>query len=155
MYYVCEKVNNLFGVKDTTDNVVEYYNKSQLYKIVNEYKLEIKGVAKDGNIYIYSPSNFKDVIDDFIEIMRMSGGGSSVQKNYEEGTAAIRYWGDWKVPSDIDEDEIEDYDWEELTPEWMSKLGEIRRKLQSKYTDIIIYIQTNEKNWIDIEIRRK
>ena len=157
MLYVYEKINNKFGIKDTDDDTIEYVTKSQLLNIVRKYQIKINGVGDDGSIRVITlkVSDFKDVIDDITSLMKRSGGGSSIQKDYEEGSVSIRHWGDWVIPSDIDDDEIDDFDWEELAPEWLSKLGEIRKKIETKYKDIKVSIQTNEKNWIDIQIERR
>lgn len=162
MLYVCEKSGDKYGVKDTDDNVVEYVTRKQLLGIIKKCKLKINGVDKDGNITIFSPSSFESVIDRFFELMKRSGGGSMTERDDEEGTAAIRDWGDWVVPDyayededEFDEDEIDDYDYEELDPSWYKKLKEIANKLATKYPDLEVRIDTGEKNWIYLSLGRR
>ena len=45
MYYICEKIDDKFGIKDTKDCVVEYYLYKDIVKFVKKYNLEIKGVS--------------------------------------------------------------------------------------------------------------
>lgn len=158
MLYVCEKSGDKYGVKDTDDNVVEYVTRKQLLGIIKKCKLKINGVDKDGNITIFSPSSFESVIDRFFELMKRSGGCSMTERDDEEGTAAIRDWGDWVVPDydddDEDYDEI-DYDFEELDSSWYKKLKEIVNKLATKYPDLEVRVDVGEKNWIYLSLRRR
>lgn len=55
MFYVCEKKGNKFGIKDTTDNTVEYYSTEEIIEIVSNDDIDIKGVSRQG-INIYNPN---------------------------------------------------------------------------------------------------
>ena len=45
MYYVCDKKDGKYGIKDTKDGVVEYFTRAQIAKMYG--KLKILGVKKD------------------------------------------------------------------------------------------------------------
>lgn len=157
MLYICEKKGGLFGVKDTDDNSVEYVNRRQLYQIIDKYHLQIKGVTKEGiKVVQLKQSNYQDVIDDFFRLMKRESGYTDKQSDVEDGHAAVRDWGSWHVPDDayddFDEDEIEDYDWEELDGKWYPVLRKIKEELTSRYPDLKIDICTSEKNWVDMSI---
>lgn len=48
MFYICEKVGDKFGVKDTRDGVVEYYTSEELNSIKKTSGLKLFGSYKSG-----------------------------------------------------------------------------------------------------------
>jgi hypothetical protein len=63
--------------------------------------------------------------------------------------ASIRNWGKWETPKYQDD---EDYDWQELTPEYQNKATEIIKHFKQKYPDFRISYQAGEKNWITFQL---
>ena len=59
MYYICDKKGNKYGVKDSSDGVVEYYTEAQLYNIVKNTELAIFGVEGFGIIVTGQASDFR------------------------------------------------------------------------------------------------
>lgn len=50
MFYICDKRENCtYGVKDTDDNVVEYYTARQIFDIIKKTNIIIDGVIVSGN----------------------------------------------------------------------------------------------------------
>ena len=157
LYSICCKKGNKYGILDSADGVVEYYTERQISIIVNKYKLNVMGY-NNGKISIFRGSNFSDVIDRFFTLMRKESYYSDEQRNDEEGYAAVRDWGSWHVPEDAydeyDEDEISDWDWEELDRDWFKKLRKVGNELKTRYPDLQVTIHTSEKNWIDLKLER-
>ena len=79
---------------------------------------------------------------------------SNKQSDIENGYAAVRDWGSWYMPEDLDEDEEDDYDWEELDTKWYPALKQIANRLKQMYPDLKISITTSEKNWVDLQLER-
>lgn len=53
MFYICAKMDNKLGVMDTTDNVLEFYTKEELTKIVNSINICILGTEEMNKIVHY------------------------------------------------------------------------------------------------------
>lgn len=64
MYYICKKRDDgTFGIMDTTDGVVEYYNPREIGKIIKQFHLEIEGARiENGKIKltVKNPTKFED-----------------------------------------------------------------------------------------------
>lgn len=65
----------------------------------------------------------------------------------------VRDWGQWKVPDDAEDDG--DYDWKVLTPEWSKKLKAFADQTDKKYPNLRIFISTEEKDWISVQVTNK
>lgn len=83
MYYICARQGDLFGIRDTSDNVVEYYNRAQIDELVKS-GIKIYGVFKPNKktllITVYSEwNNFEFLSKKDIMKMRLAG-----QLKYEE-----------------------------------------------------------------------
>ena len=167
MYIICSKKGNKYGIKDTTDGVIEFYTKEQIDVMVRKYKLKIKGYS-NGVISIQSSSSkvkkpvkessFEEIINEFFYLMKNASPYYDKQVEVDNGYAAVRDWGSWHIPEEayLDEDDIEeDYDWEVLDIEWMTKLKAIHKDLCNKYPDVRIDIYTSEKNWVDLSISKR
>ena len=94
-----------------------------------------------------------DEISDAVDLMlrqMKSNGGSSADIDNKTGKGFwIRYWGDWQVPYDAEDDG--DYDWEELTDESGKKLDQLIRAVHVAFPNVKITVQGSEKNWLGIE----
>jgi len=70
------------------------------------------------------------------------------------GTLEVRDLGRWENPPRHempDDDDGEDYDWQILTNDSASKISEIVKKIEQKYSCQIRW-GCNEKNWIDFSL---
>lgn len=73
MFYICEKgAQGKLGVKDTTDGVVEYYSRKQIFNIVSKGKIKILGAVydyfkKDCTFRVLSIPNYITSFDMFAE----------------------------------------------------------------------------------------
>lgn len=77
MYYICNQQGDLFGIRDTSDNVVEYYNRAQIDELVKS-GIKIYGVFKPNKktllISVYSEWNdFQFLSKKDIMKMRLAG----------------------------------------------------------------------------------
>ncbi len=156
MYKVVSKKNGKYGIQDTKDGVIEYFTREELIKIRDVYKLKVMNIDKAINDI---SSNNVDM--DFVarKIISKFSGYSMKEIYYSDEdnpsksdkvNISFRDWGDWVLPDDIDEDEVEDYDWEELSRESYIKLKNIIKELQSQFSNVAFDIDIGEKNWITI-----
>ena len=64
MYYICKKRDDgTFGIMDTTDGVVEYYNPREIGKMIKQFHLEIEGARIENNkvkLTVKKPTKFED-----------------------------------------------------------------------------------------------
>ena len=65
MYYICKKKDGLYGVIDTDDGVIEYFEPKDIIRIVAMFHFDIKGVKKNANgkwsIKVLKPTEFKEI----------------------------------------------------------------------------------------------
>ncbi len=64
---------------------------------------------------------------------------------------SVRYWGDWEVPADEEDDG--DYDWKVPTAATKKKLDEIVRTYSNRFGVKVTWFNEGEKNWLGFEIR--
>lgn len=92
---------------------------------------------------------------------RISGGGyhptGEVEQrlNYRKETEIsfdIRYWGEWENPEG--EEDEEDYDWQVLTRESVSRLRELTKEYGERY-GVTITFTPEEKCWITFRVTIK
>lgn len=62
----------------------------------------------------------------------------------------VRYWGSWHVPSDVSDEDAQDYDWEVLDRDWRAKMEKIVADVATKYPTIQLSWSTEEKNYISV-----
>lgn len=82
-----------------------------------------------------------------------SYGNPQVDQPQKEGSrisVGIRDWGTW-----INDSDEEDYDWEKLSRKSADTLSEIVSGFSKQYTNMEIYWQSGEKNWIYVYIEPK
>ena len=85
--------------------------------------------------------------------------GDIVEEN-DEYTFEVRYWGDWVISDDhrndpeVEDDDLEDWDWKELAGAWQKKLNMIIADVNKKYNVKVIW-QAGEKNWLYISVRKQ
>ena len=142
MFVVLDRDDNKVRILDTEDEAVEVFSTSEVKHFVID--LGIKVVH----------SNFEDVFRDFFDFMKNYSGYSNKQSDVENGYAAVRDWGSWSMPEDLDEDEEDDFDWEELDAKWYPALKQIANRLKQMYPDLKVSISTSEKNWVDLQLER-
>lgn len=68
----------------------------------------------------------------------------------DSNSLGIRYWGQWEVPQDEEDDG--DYDWQVLSVASSRKLNEIIMSFEKQHKCKVI-CQTSEKNWIECKIQ--
>ena len=174
MLSIVSKKGNKYGVKDSTDGVVEFCTIKELTYITETLGLKIRGF-RDGKVTakkaqsetsgVSKPtkrSSIVEVGDYCFSLMRSKSNYWQEQHDFLEnnGHLALRNWGEWQIPEDAyqeveDECELEDYDFEELTDKWTKVLTSVKKELKKKFPDIDFCITTSEKNWIDITFSRK
>ena len=92
----------------------------------------------------YIDMNLRSYID---EILSDAGYGKGEDQRYDTNEFSCRYsggYGAWHNPT-----EYEDWDWEELKPEYCKALGKAVDKFNKKYK-LNAYFSAGEKNWIYI-----
>lgn len=152
MLVIVGKENNKVSILDTEDATVEVVSISDVKHYVIDLGMKIMGASIKGIKVVHS--DFKDVFRDFFDFMKSYSGYSNKQSSVENGYAAVRDWGSWSMPDDIDEDEEDDFDWEELDAKWYPALKQIENRLKQMYPDLKISITTSEKNWVDLQLER-
>lgn len=152
MLVIVGKENNKVRILDTEDATVEVVSTSDVKHYVIDLGMKIIGASIKGIKVVHS--DFKDVFRDFFDFMKSYSGYSDKQSNVENGYAAVRDWGSWSMPDDLDEDEEDDFDWEELDAKWYPALKQIANRLKQMYPDLKISITTSEKNWVDLQLER-
>lgn len=153
MFVVLGRENNKVRILDTEDEAVEIFSTSDVKHFVMDLGIKIIGASNKGLKVVHS--DFEDVFRDFFDFMKNYSGYSNKQSDVENGYAAVRDWGSWSMPDDLDEDEEDDYDdWEELDSKWYPALKQIANRLKQMYPDLKISITTSEKNWVDLQLER-
>lgn len=152
MFVVLDRNGNKVRILDTEDEAVEVFSTSEVKHFVVDLGIKIIGASTKGIKVVHS--DFEDVFRDFFDFMKSYSCYSNKQSDVENGYAAVRDWGSWSMPDDIDEDEEDDYDWEELDTKWYPALKQIANRLKQMYPDLKISITTSEKNWVDLQLER-
>lgn len=72
MFYICKKrEDGKFGVMDTQDGVVEYYEPQEIIKYVKKLHVDIQGVYRKDNgswgISVLKPTNFQTVSTELLD----------------------------------------------------------------------------------------
>lgn len=152
MFVVLDRDGNKVRILDTEDEAVEVFSTSDVKHFVVDLGIKIIGASPKGIKVVHS--NFEDVFRDFFDFMKNYSGYSNKQSDVENGYAAVRDWGSWSMPEDLDEDEEDDFDWEELDAKWYPALKQITNRLKQMYPDLQISISTSEKNLVDLQLGR-
>ena len=108
---------------------------------------EVKDILNYCCKLAYIDIDLKTYVD---EIMCDAGHGMGEDQRYDTNEFSCRYWGEgraWHNPT-----EYEDWDWEELKPEYCKALGKAVDKFNKKYK-LNAYFSAGEKNWIYLNIR--
>ena len=159
-----------WGILDTKDGVTEYFDHKGLL-LIQSKNIPVKGLKEA--IRLSAPKKaqekpienrkiYKDSLEDIGEyvLRQLSGYYMKETESLSKDTymVSVRNWGNWVIPDyayedeDIDENELEDFDWEELSPESYKELRKIHEKLKQKYPYCNFEIETGEKNWIYVKI---
>lgn len=90
MFYICKKrEDGTFGVMDTQDGVVEYYEPQDIIKFVKKLHVDIQGVYKKESgswgISVLKPTNFQTVSTELLD-----SDGSEI-KDFDSEYYRIRY----------------------------------------------------------------
>lgn len=152
MFVVLGRNDNKVRILDTEDEAVEVFSTSEVKHFVVDLGIKIIGASPKGIKVVHS--DFEDVFRDFFDFMKNYSGYSNKQSDVENGYAAVRDWGSWSMPEDLDEDEEDDFDWEELDTKWYPALKQIANRLKQMYPDLKVSILTSEKNWVDLQLER-
>ena len=100
-----------------------------------------------------------DIINEVRNAMKSKGRGDwrSVQGDETSASLEVRHWGEWEYPDDISEEDEEagDYDWEVITEKYDKIMSDIGDEYTKKYKNFSVSMQTGEKNWIYIEVKKK
>lgn len=136
------------AVKSTVDRMikdlgpVKYVGKKEMTD--DELKAIIRGIYSDLRNML--PSNMSRYVD----LQDIDFSDYKGKKTWQGG---LRDWGAWQNPDDAYDEE--DYDWQELTPEWRKKLRAYADQVEKKYPNLNIRIGTGEKNWVEISVENK
>lgn len=61
MFYVCDKKDGKFGVKDSRDGVIEYYTADELDKIKADSGCRVFGSRKDGGYFVIKMGEYQEL----------------------------------------------------------------------------------------------
>ena len=151
----------LYGVLDTKDGKVDYFTKDDLIKIVSTLNIKVYGTER--NRVSPSKSDFERVGYEVLKALKEKSSCSDANfEHHSDGSVSlfVRDWGKWRIPPyelqehDNDYSYFEDYDWMELTPESSKALSSIVSVFNKKYPYLLTTFSAEEKNWVNIGIRR-
>lgn len=159
MFKIVEKKGNKYGVKDTKDGVVEWYTANEILAVQKKFNLKIDGIEKlqkQPKIQQRRLTDLKVVTDLLLGTIKRKSSYDYESVEIKENNVEIsfRWWGDWVIPADADEDEM-DYDWKILDKSWGKIMQDIINKFKKDYPDLKFSWSTGEKDYIYIDIIRK
>ena len=155
MFKVVGKRCGTYGILDTEDNVTEYLSIEDIIKTL-KLGFKIQGIEPILERYKKLKNyDFEEIAKYAYRLLKEADSGfydKSIENEKDCVIVSLRDWGSWHNP--IDAEDEEDYDWQDLDPQYYDKLHEIVKAIRKKYPDVEVHSDVGEKNWVSIVISK-